>query len=70
MPEDALPRLLAEALRDLVLFIENRPDDATADDDMRALEDVAYVLNQVAAADRTRARDLLGDEVIAMFGWE
>lgn len=46
------------------------PDDATADDDIRALEDVAYVLNHVAEAGRTRVRDLLGDGVVAMLGWD
>ena len=43
VPEDHLTTLLAEALRDLVLFVENRPDDATPDDDVRALEDFAHV---------------------------
>jgi hypothetical protein len=70
VPEDALTRLLGEALRDLVLFIEQRPEDATADDDVRALEGVAHLLNQVAPSDRTRVRHLLGDEVFPMLGWD
>lgn len=70
MIEDSLTRLLGEALRDLVLFTEQRPDDATADDDVRALEGVTYVLNQATPADRTRARELLGDDFCSMLGWE
>lgn len=70
MPEDALTRLLAEALRDLVLFTEQRQADATVDDDVRALEDVARLLNQVSPSDRTRVRHLLGDEVFSMLGWD
>lgn len=70
MPEDALTQLLGEALRDLVLFIEQRPEDATADDDVRALEDVAHLLGQVASSDRTRNRRLLGDDVCSMLGWD
>ena len=70
MPEDPLTKSLAQALRDLVNFVENRPDDATADDDVRALEDFAYVLNQLALADRVRARALLGDDIVTMLGWD
>lgn len=70
MTEDTVTRLLAEALRALVLFTEQRTDDATADDDVRALEDVTHVLNQAAPADRTRLRALLGDEFCFMLGWE
>ena len=69
MPEEPLTKSLAQALRDLVLFVETRPDDATADDDVRALEDLAFVLNQLAPADRIRAQALLGDHVVAMLGW-
>ena len=70
VPEDALTNSLAEALRALVLFVQNRPDDATADDDVRALEDFAYVLNQLEPADRIRAKALLGDTVIEGLGWD
>ena len=70
MPEDHLTILLAEALRDLVIFVEHRPESATADDDVRALEDFVYVLSQAPPADRTRLKHLLGDEVFAFLGWE
>jgi len=59
----AIARLLADALRGLVRFVDERPDDATADDDVRALEDVAYVLNRVAPEDQGRLRTLLGDDL-------
>ena len=70
VPEDHLTTLLAEALRDLVLFVEHRPESATADDDVRALEDFVFVLSQASPADRTRVRHLLGDEVFAFLGWD
>jgi hypothetical protein len=69
VPEDHLTTLLGEALRDLVLFVEHRPETATADDDVRALENFASVLSQASAADRTRVRHLLGDEVFSFLGW-
>jgi hypothetical protein len=53
----------------LVLFVEHRPETATADDDVRALENFASVLSQASAADRTRVRHLLGDEVSSFLGW-
>ena len=70
VPEDRLTTLLAEALRDLVLFVEKRPEDATPDDDVRALGDFVYVLSQASPADRARVRHLLGDEVSAFLGWD
>ena len=69
MPEDHLTTLLGEALRDLVLFVEHRPESATADDDVRALEDLAYAMNLASPADRARLRHLLGDEVCSLLGW-
>jgi hypothetical protein len=69
MSNDSVAELLAEALRDLVQFVDARPDDATADDDVRALESVAYVLSQVAPEDRPRMRALLGPEFVATLGW-
>lgn len=68
--EDHLTTLLAEALRDLVLFVEHRPEDATADDDVRALESFAHVLSQASTTDRARVRHLLGDEVFSFLGWD
>jgi hypothetical protein len=58
---DPVAGLLAEALRRLVDYVENRPGDATDDDDVRALEDVAHVLLQISLADRPRLVGALGD---------
>jgi hypothetical protein len=66
----AVAGLLADALRGLVRFVDERPDDATADDDVRALEDVAYVLNRVAPEDQERLKALLGDELSSSIGLE
>ena len=54
---------LAEALRGLVDFTERRPDDATADDDIRALEDAAFVLQGASPAARVQLVELLGPEL-------
>ncbi|MCP3421913.1 hypothetical protein [Nocardioides pinisoli] len=70
MPEDHLTMLLAEALRDLVLFVEHRPETATEDDDVRALEDLVSVLGQASPTDRNRMKLLLGDEVYSYLGWD
>ena len=70
VPEDHLTTLLAEALRGLVLFVENRPEDATPDDDVRALEDFVNVLSQASPADRVRVTHLLGYEVSGFLGWD
>lgn len=70
MPEDDLTTLLGEALRHLALFVEHRPETATEDDDVKALEGFAAVMSQVAPADRVRVRKLLGDEVYSWFGWD
>lgn len=69
MPDgDNLLALVAEALCDLIDFVEGRPDDATEDDDVRALEDTTYVLQQVGSADRERLIQLLGSERARSFG--
>jgi hypothetical protein len=68
--DTAVAGLLADALRGLVRFVDERPDDATADDDVRALEDVAYVLNRVAPEDQERLKALLGDELSFTIGLE
>ena len=52
----------SQALVDLVRFVDQRPTDATEDDDVRALEDTAYTLGQVAASDDERLIRLLGHE--------
>jgi hypothetical protein len=51
---------LAEALRYLLDFVENRPEDATFDDDVKALEDAAATLHHVPAEHQQRLVDLLG----------
>jgi hypothetical protein len=68
MAIDDVARLVAEALHELVRFVDERSDSATADDDVRALETVAYILNRVADEDRNRLRDLLGPELAATVG--
>lgn len=60
MTQDPLAVLMAEALRNLVDYVDRRDDSYTDDDDVRALEYVAYVLNQVEPADADRLRSLLG----------
>lgn len=48
LPNDtSLIDVLAEALCDLVDFVEQRGSDATEDDDARALESAAFTLNKV-----------------------
>ena len=62
MPDDdgnLLP-LVAAALRDLLDYVNDRSDDATPDDDVRALESAAYVLQQVEPDHRARLIELLG----------
>lgn len=67
MTTDPVAELLAEALRGLVWFVEERPEDTTSDDDVRALEDVASVLHRVGRADRGRLCGLLGAELCDVF---
>ena len=68
MPDDDATLRLAEALASLVRFVEERPSDAIEDDDVRALEEVALVLNGAASQDRARLRALLGTEVSEWLG--
>ena len=60
MTGDPIEVLLVEALRGIVDDVEARDESATEDDDVRALEEVAHVLHQVAAQDRERLKALLG----------
>ena len=53
-----------------MLFIEHRPEGATHDDDVRALEDFADVLSQASPAERARVKHLLGDEIYKFLGWD
>ncbi|CAN7392803.1 hypothetical protein LJR027_002269 [Terrabacter sp. LjRoot27] len=63
MGADDLEELLARALRVLVDYIDEREDTFTADDDVRALEEVAAVLHEVSPASRDRLRTLLGPKL-------
>jgi hypothetical protein len=65
----AAAEVLADALRELVSFVATRPADATEDDDVRALEDVARVLSRVAPEERGYLRELLGDEPANALGF-
>ena len=60
MEPTPLEELLAEALRDLTRYVEERDETADADDDVRALEDLTHVLLGVAPEDRDRLVSLLG----------
>ena len=64
MPADddgPVAAILAEALRGLIDFVETRASDATEDDDVRALEDVAYALNKVPPEHASRLVAVLGE---------
>jgi hypothetical protein len=63
MTQDPLAVLLAEAVRNLVDYVELGDDSFTADDDVRALEGVAYVLHQVDPKDADRLRSFLGPKM-------
>jgi len=60
---DPVAALVARALRDLVTYVDRRDESCTEDDDVRALEDVAATLNEVAPQDAERLRSLLGPEL-------
>lgn len=68
MSSDGVARSLADALTLLVQFVDGRPEDATEDDDVQALEDVASVLQQVAGKDRIQLQGLLGSELSEALG--
>lgn len=63
---DPLVPVLTEALRSAMHYIENRTDDNTSDDDLRALEDVSDLLQRVGPADRDRLVTALGPD---LGGW-
>ena len=65
---DDLLALVAEALCDLIDFVEGRLGDATEDDDVRALESTVHVLQRVDSADHERLIRLLGQERARGFG--
>ncbi len=63
-----LEALLSKALRHLADYVEDRPADATFDDDVRALESVTEVLQRVGPDDRPRLVALLGPTHADRFG--
>jgi hypothetical protein len=66
--EDPLVLPLAEALCDLIRFVETRPASADEDDDVKALEGAAFVLLQAPAESLSRLAELLGPEVSDWMG--
>jgi hypothetical protein len=60
MATEVAAQLLAQALRELVRFVDERPGDATSDDDVRALESVGFVLGE--------ASPVIGEELVALLG--
>jgi len=68
--DNDLATVLAAALRGLVEYVDARTDDDTEDDDVRALEDVAAVLQKAPPEAQSRLRELWGDEWAEMVGLE
>ena len=71
---DALDRevatILEGALRGLVRYVDARTDEHTADDDVRALEDVADVLHHGSPEGQARLREICGRELAELLGPE
>ncbi len=63
MSRDNVEAILATALRDLVSYVDTREETSAADDDVRALEDVAAVLHGVDPDDLDRLTTLLGPQL-------
>ena len=68
MSVDPVAVLLSRALRELVRYVDRRDDTFTEDDDVRALEDVAAILSEVAPEDVDRLTALVGSEVAIAVG--
>lgn len=68
MSQNDLEKLLADALRGLVGYVDARDETFNDDDDVRALEDVAAVLQQVAPQDSDRLATLLGPKLSLELG--
>lgn len=68
MRQNDLEQLLADALRGLVEYVDGREDTFSEDDDVRALEDVAAVLQQVSPEDSDRLARLLGPKLSVELG--
>ena len=68
MSVDPVAVLLSRALRELVRYVDRRDDTYTEDDDVRALEDVAAILSEVAPEDVDRLTALVGSELAIAVG--
>ena len=68
MSVDPVAVLLSRALRELVRYVDRRDDTYTQDDDVRALEDVAAILSDVAPEDVDRLTALVGSELAIAVG--
>lgn len=68
MPEDAAVSLLGRALSSLVRYVDERPVEATYDDDIAALEQVSAILAHAAPGDVPRLARALGAVVAADLG--
>ncbi|HEY6795462.1 MAG TPA: hypothetical protein VI248_12365 [Kineosporiaceae bacterium] len=68
MSEDAAVMLLGRALSALVRYVDQRPAEATYDDDIAALERVAAILSHARPADVGLLVRALGQDVAADFG--
>ena len=60
--------LLGKALSGLVQYVDERPSDATYDDDVQALQSVAAILAHADRADAARLVEVLGPRVAADLG--
>ena len=61
-PEDEVTVALAQVVGQLHAYLDVRPGSEATDDDVKALEDAAWRLQQVSADGRTRLRALLGEQ--------
>jgi len=68
MSEDAVVTLLGEALSALVRYVDERPVEATYDDDITALEGVAATLSHAHPDDVPRLMRALGPGIAADLG--
>jgi hypothetical protein len=68
MAAESLEALLVEALRGIVDYVAVRDDSFTDDDDVKALEDVAQVLSQVAPESCDRLVRMLGPKAAFELG--
>jgi hypothetical protein len=68
VPDDVLLALLGRALSGLVQYVDERPSDATYDDDVQALQKVAAIISHADPAEAGRLAEVLGPRVAADLG--